>query len=118
MGKITQLTDIEIYKEALLLSRDVYVLCKSPILRSEYSLSDQVKRASVSVAANIAEGYGRGTKADFARFLAIALGSTNEVVALIDLMKLSFTKLETTDIRQRYIVLSKRIYAFKRKLNS
>jgi four helix bundle protein len=44
-----------------------------------YGLVDQLRRADVSVPANIAEGCGRGTDADFARFLQIAMGSASEL---------------------------------------
>jgi len=43
-----------------------------------YSLTNQLRRAASSVPANIAEGCGKQTKADFANFLNIALGSANE----------------------------------------
>jgi len=43
-----------------------------------YGLSSQLRRASVSSAANLAEGRGRGGDADFARFLQMAMGSTSE----------------------------------------
>lgn len=117
MSKIAKLNDIEIYNEALVLTKQVYDLCKNPDLKREYALCDQVKRASISVAANIAEGFGRGSRADFSRFLSIALGSTNEMVALTDLIGLNLEKLDIADLRERYIVLSKRIYSFKRSLN-
>ena len=43
-----------------------------------YSLTNQLRRASASIPANIAEGCGRNTKADLAHFLNISLGSANE----------------------------------------
>lgn len=44
-----------------------------------YGLTSQIRRASVSVASNIAEGYGRGTRADYKHFLCMSRGSNFEV---------------------------------------
>ncbi|RYG47279.1 four helix bundle protein [bacterium] len=54
--------------------------------RSEiYNLCSQIQRASVSVPANIAEGAGRGSDRDFARFVRISIGSLNELDTLIQI---------------------------------
>lgn len=83
MTKITKLSDIEIYQEALRLAQFVFTMAKNEKIRHEYFLIDQIKRAALSVAANIAEGYGRNTKKDFSQFLSIALGSVNEVITYL-----------------------------------
>jgi four helix bundle protein len=116
MARTYTLGDLVIYRESLVLVKDVFDICKHPQLSKEYSLCDQVKRASVSVCANIAEGYGRKSKADFKRFLAISLGSANEVIALFDIIKIIFPKLNIEKVRSKYEILSKQIYMFRLKL--
>src|SRR3989344_4514150 len=114
--KVFKLEDIEVYRESLILAKETFDLCKNPLLKREYSLCDQIKRACVSVCANIAEGYGRRTSRDFSQFLSIALGSANETIALLDIIKVNFINIDIEDIRSRYNVLGKRIYAFRKKL--
>ena len=116
MARISKLEDLEIYKNSLLLAKEVFDLCKSKQLVREFSLCDQVKRAAVSVSANMSEGFGRGTKKDFAKFLSIALGSCNEVYTLLDIIRLNFPSLRLDDLREGYNILGKRIYTFRSKL--
>ena len=116
MADSKTIEDIEVYKEALLLTKEVFLLCKHADLLREYSLCDQIKRASISVCANISEGYGRRTKADFGQFLSISLGSCNEVLALLDIVKVNFPRIDTSQLKQRYKILSKRIFSFRRNL--
>jgi len=118
MTKITKLEDLEIYVESLALVKEIFDLCKSPLFKNEYSLCDQIKRAAMSVSANIAEGYGRQTKADFRHFVSIAIGSSNEILAFLDIIKLNFSGTNVSTIRERYMVLGRRMYAFRRGLNS
>ncbi|RJR16006.1 four helix bundle protein [Candidatus Microgenomates bacterium] len=110
--KITGLNDIAIYKTALLLTQKVYQVTKHENLRKEYALVDQIRRAAISVAANIAEGYGRNTRRDFAQFLSISLGSVNEVITYLDFITLEF-HIETTALKSEYLILSKQIYTFR-----
>src|SRR3990172_4613410 len=116
MTEAKSIEDIEVYKEALLLTREVFLLCRNYNLKHEFSLCNQIKRASISVCANISEGYGRRTKADFGQFLSIALGSCNETTALLDVIKINFPSLDTDLLKKRYAVLSKRIFSFRRNL--
>jgi len=71
--------ELNIWKDAMVLVKNVYVVV-SKFPRDEiYSLSQQLKRAVVSVVSNIAEGCGRRTSKDFVSFLYNALGSVKEV---------------------------------------
>jgi four helix bundle protein len=66
--------DLEVWQKAHQLVLDVYRVSRSEV----YGLSSQLRRASVSVAANIVEGFRRPTKSDKARFYQIALASSDE----------------------------------------
>jgi four helix bundle protein len=110
--KIANLNQIEIYQQSLLLAQQVYALTKNNEIIKEFALNDQLKRAALSVPANIAEGYGRRSKKDFAQFLSIALGSANELIAYFDFILLEF-KIDTSHLKAEYDILAKRIYSFR-----
>jgi four helix bundle protein len=77
--KINRFEDIEIWKDARILNKEIYFLCKRLRDKGEYILSDQIKRCSVSIMANVAEGFGRGTNKEFKRFLFISKASASEL---------------------------------------
>lgn len=72
-------TDIVAWQAAKELSVLVYRLTESPRLAKEFWFKDQVRRAALSTMANIAEGFGRGSDADFVRFLHYPRASAFEV---------------------------------------
>ena len=57
----------------------IYRLIAAFPKEERYGLSDQIRRAAVCIPANIAEGCGRGSDADFARLLQMAMGSASEL---------------------------------------
>ncbi len=69
------------------LTEAVYALTQTFPKEELYGLTSQLRRASVSIASNIAEGRGRSTDRDFKQFLNIALGSTYEVQTQLLLAK-------------------------------
>ena len=73
--------DLRFYQEALLLLKSAYKLAESLPPLERYNLADQLRRASLSVVLNIAEGYGRYHFADKLRFFYIARGSLDETLS-------------------------------------
>ncbi|GAB6074523.1 four helix bundle protein [Nautilia lithotrophica] len=68
-----------VYNKALEFVNLIYKITAEFPENEIYGLTSQLKRAVVSIPANISEGAGRGSKKDFIRFLYISLGSLNEV---------------------------------------
>jgi len=71
--------DLTVWQRAMELSVSVYELTRTFPKEETYGLSSQLRRASISIASNIAEGRGRMTEGEFRQFLGIAQGSTYEV---------------------------------------
>ena len=76
---------LDVYKVAKELVQQVYVLLKEYPSEEKYALCDQIRRAVISVPANIAEGMGRTSKKEQKHFLEIAYGSLMEVQCLLDI---------------------------------
>ena len=70
---------LQVWQKAHQLTLGVYQVTASFPDSERYGLSSQMRRCSASIAANIAEGCGRGGRKDFARFLRIATGSASEL---------------------------------------
>jgi four helix bundle protein len=77
----TSFEDIEAWQKARRLVCDVYRVSGEARFGQDFGLRDQVRRAAVSVLSNIAEGFERGGRGEFIRFLSIAKGSAGEVRA-------------------------------------
>ena len=74
--------DLEVWKRSILLVADTYRLTRKLPPDERFGLTSQMRRAAVSVACNIAEGYGRATRGEYLNQLSVARGSLNEVEAL------------------------------------
>ena len=108
--------NLRIYKKALELVKKIYNLIKNnPSLGKDYSICDQVKRAGVSVVANIAEGYFRSKKQS-QNYLEIASGSSNEVVSILRIIDLVYA-INTTSLQDEYTILGKQINSFSKSFN-
>ena len=71
--------ELIVWQKAMDLAEEVYRIVKAFPKEEQFALSDQLRRAAISVPSNIAEGYGRKAAKEYSRFLNIARGSKNEV---------------------------------------
>ncbi|HEY4487284.1 MAG TPA: four helix bundle protein [Candidatus Paceibacterota bacterium] len=72
-------TDLIVWQKAVELSVEIYQLTDKFPSREIYGITNQMRRAAVSIPSNIAEGRNRGTRKDYAHFLHIAYGSAAEL---------------------------------------
>ena len=79
--------DIKVWHKAHDLTLKVYKITETFPREEIYGLTSQIRRAAASIPTNIAEGSGRRSDAELARFLEIAFGSTSEVEYLLQLSK-------------------------------
>jgi four helix bundle protein len=75
--------DLEVWQRAKELAKLVYRLTEAFPAEERFGMTAQARRAAVAVMSDIAEGAGRATAADFARFVGMAIGSVNELESLL-----------------------------------
>jgi four helix bundle protein len=110
---ITTYRDLEVYQ----LSMQVLVKAHKLVLDfpdfERFGLTDQIRRASKSIPANIAEGYGRRKSAkEFKHYLAIALGSANEMVVHLEIARqLEYAQADRcNELIEEYTLMCKKLY--------
>ena len=79
MATFKTFEDIAAWQRARELTKEVYRLTSKDNFSRDFGLKDQIRRASVSIMSNIAEGFERSGTGEFAHFLAMAKGSAGEV---------------------------------------
>ena len=104
-GRVVSHEGLRVWQDGMSLAEDVYHLTANMPAHERFGLVRQMRRAAVSIPANIAEGAGRSSKPDFVRFLSIARGSLSELETHLLLSeRLGFIVL-TSEIRGRIIRL-------------
>ena len=68
-----------VWQKAMLLAKEIYRLCRMLPKEETYALSDQMRRAAISIPSNIAEGFSRNSDKEFSYFLRVAAGSKSEL---------------------------------------
>jgi four helix bundle protein len=97
--------DLKVWEKAHHFTLSVYETTKSFPKEEIYGLTSQMRRAASSIPANIAEGCGKNSKLDFANFLNIALGSSNESEYFLLLAK-DLNYIKTEDFLQQHKIIN------------
>jgi four helix bundle protein len=84
-GEVRTFRDIVAWQKGMLLAREVYRVTQGMPGSERFGLTNQVRRAAVSVPSNIAEGYARQSTGDYLRYLHIARGSLAELETQLQL---------------------------------
>ena len=79
MATIVRFEDLDAWKIARELTRDVYRVTSGEKFSRDFGLKDQIRKASVSIMSNVAEGFERDGNREFCNFLSIGKGSAGEV---------------------------------------
>ena len=112
--------DLEVWKSAILLAGDIYQHTEKYPKNEVFGITSQMRRAVVSIGANIAEGAARQTKKEFTYFLYIALGSASELDTLIEICR----KIKLPDdmnldkLQENLTIISKMLNRLIKSLNS
>jgi len=117
---VQKFEDLIVWQKAMDLVIEIYKLVKLLPNDEIYALSDQMKRAAVSVPSNIAEGQERSTAKDFIRFLYIAKGSKGELETLLSIcVRLNFlTQSQIAPVQSLLSEIGKMLNALIYKLDS
>ncbi len=104
-----------VWQESISFIKEIYKLTVHLPQDEKFGLTSQIRRVSVSIALNIAEGAARQTKKEFSRFLYFSSGSSSEVDTLLEIIKeLDFIKEENL---KKYFDMNERISAMLNGLN-
>lgn len=120
MPTINRFEDLDVWKLTFEIANYIYDLTMKEPFCKDFALRDQVRRCSISVFSNIAEGFERDGNKEFANFLSIAKGSCGELRAqMIFAHKRRYiTDDELRDITGRLLSASNQIAAFRNYLRN
>ena len=111
--------ELKIWQKGRQFVKDIYILTRKFPNEELFVLTSQMRRAAISIPSNIAEGSGRGTDKDFARFLDIATGSAYELESQLyiacDLEY--FPEAELDMYLEKIQELQKMIFNFKKRIS-
>jgi four helix bundle protein len=110
--------ELKVWQKAVELTKLIYELTKTFPQEEKFGLTNQIRRASVSIPSNIAEGAGRNSDKEFVQFLAIAAGSSYEVeTQLIIAIELKYVE-NREDVFKLIEEIQKMLFTFSNKLKN
>ena len=110
---------LDVWNNSRLFVKEVYLLIKKLPLEEKYAISDQLRRASVSVPSSIAEGSARLSPKEQIRFIEIAFGSLLEVYCQLQLcVDLNYLKeIDIKESKKLIFTISKQLSNWKRVIS-
>ena len=119
MGKFNSFEEIKSWEKARSFNKRIYEITDSAIFKKDYDLVRQIRRASISISSNIAEGFERNSDKEFIYFLYVAKASAGEVRSQLYLaLDLNYiTDLEFYELFELVSDISKLISGFIKYLN-
>jgi len=120
MAKVSSYRDLIVWQKAMDMTESLYRIVKKLPKEETYALSDQMRRAAISIPSNIAEGFGRNSKKEYLQFLYIANGSVSELETQL-MLCVRINYLKESEIQSILTLLSeigKIIMTITKKLNS
>lgn len=120
MSNIEKFEDIQAWKKARELTKQIYKVTKNTQFSKDFGLRDQIRRAAVSIMANISEGFARRTNKEFINFLAMAHGSIAEVQShlYVALDEEYISKQEFNDLHGKANEVSRMVQGFSNYLRN
>jgi four helix bundle protein len=79
MGKFNSFEEINSWKKSRIFNKRIYLITENPNFKKDFDFVRQIRRASLSISSNIAEGFERNTDKEFIYFLYVAKASAGEV---------------------------------------
>ena len=118
--KSSDFTQLKVWQKSMDLTIIIYSLVKFLPQEENYALSDQMRRAAVSIPSNIAEGQGRASDKEYVHFLAMARGSLWELLTQLEICeRLNYLKTsQTMEARNLVNEISKMINALSKALQT
>jgi four helix bundle protein len=117
MGKIQSFKELIVWQKSRILVKETYELCAQLPKSELFALSSQMRRSSISISSNIAEGYKRKNRAEFAHFLGIANGSAAELEAQMIATEELFS-IDTSRQQELSIEVQRMLSSLRNKISS